>query len=1019
MHTRPLRPPRRRRQLADALLHEGSQPRVQSMILSRTSSSSSSASSASSNNSPTPCRPAARNPSFLIDVSRMRSALATPSRSASSASSSSSDDDDGEEGAPAVGGCAESSRASPSSCPPLGRVPSRATTVRPEDLAAPAEAVSFRSECGRREERLQREQQRRRAARGTRAGTGTETRPRRVGEWVLDEALGAGFQGRTYRGAHAATRQRVVVKALRMRQLSLPHVEHVRAAFGALRALEHPNVLPLEDVVLAGARLYTVAPDVHGIALGSLLRQRGCLAEPLVAACCVQVLDALRYLHARDIVHGAVHPNNVIVDVAGVCRLADLDLKTFAERQGGARTRASICGRPCYTAPEVARLDVPHPGPAADVWALGCTAAALLEGAPPFSGVHPVTVLHNLVTGAAMPPLADPALSDACRAFLAACFTAPHTRRPTALALRRQPFLAEFAGLAPARLRARTRDLAVAHTRHGTPLPPDTRTGAGAAARPGLTLDVGAAGPEDEDDAFDTAAHSLDALREFVKVASDTASTAATAAAENEDGSGSSSSSSGVRQQCEELVPTLNECVGTQEYLLNFFAKLQDERDTLRAERRRAEEQALRAQRTLADLQKDKGALSTALERLRANAQHVERAFRAQHDGVAQLAAMLYGRLAGGVLTGTCSTLLDQSSAVFTPAERKWRPTWVVLRDNFLFFFKKGAVGGPTEIVLFDPAKDVQAAPAVVTGGREHCFVVGEQLFAAPNAATAATWLSALQHAAPWYESATPFAAVPPPAAPPQSSSSSRSMRRRTTIFVGRILGRAPPPSPPPSPPPVVAPAAATPPAARRVFGVPVAHAAAVDPSPNDPYLPAAVDVLVGDIIARGLDEEGILRVSGDYELMQRLQARLDAGPAAADVSLAQYDVMSVAGVLKAWLRSVPAPFIPDAGQQQRLLDWVGAHPLEAWSAPVAREFDALLSQALPPSSRAVLARLSELVACIVDHSDKNMMDLNNVMICLSPSLKIDPRIFARMVEDLRSRNPSDTTTTTTTTACP
>ena len=907
----------------------------------------------------------------------------------------------GDEQAPAAGGCVESSRAGPSSCPPRGRGAARATTVRPEDHAAPA--VSFRAECGAREERLQRERQRRRAARSARASTGADTesgtRPRRVGEWVLGDALGAGFQGRTYRATHAVTRQRVVVKALRMRQVSLPHVEHVRDAFGALRALEHPNVLRLEDVVLAGARLYTVAPDVRGIALGTLLLQRGCLAEPLVAACCVQVLDALRYLHARDVVHGAVHPNNIVVDVAGVCRLADLDLKTFAERRGGACTRACLCGRPCYTAPEVARLDVPHPGPAADVWALGCTAAALLEGAPPFSGVHPVTVLHYLVTGAAMPPLADTALGDTCRAFLAACFTTPHTRRSTALALRRQPFLDKFAGLAPAPLRARTRDLVIAHTRHGTPLP----SAGTATARPGLTLDVGAAGPEDEDDAYETAAHSLDALREFVRAAVDTSSTSTEG-----DGDGSV-----ARRLREELVPTLNECVGTQEYLLNFFAKLQDERDTLRAERRAAEERALLAQKTLADLQKDKGALSTALERLRANAQHVERAFRVQRDGVEQLATMLYGRLNCGALTGTCSALLDQSSAACVPAARKWRPTWVVLRDNFLFFFKKGAVGGPTEIMLFDPANDVQAIPPMLTGGREHCFVVGEQLFAAPNAATAATWVSAIQHATPWYETATPFAAVPPPAVPPQQQQqrSSRSMRRRTTIFAGRLLNRT---TPPPSPPPVVTPAA--PPAAaaavprggaRRVFGVPVSHAAAVDPSPNDPYLPAVVDVLVGEVVARGLDEEGILRVPGDHEVMQRLQTLLEAAPSSAEVSLKPFDVASVASVLKAWLRSVPAPFVPDAAQQQRLLEWVGAHPMEAWSAPVAREFDALLSQALPPSNRAVLVRLCELVARIVDHSDRNMMDLNNVMICLTPSLKMDPRIFVRMVEDYRVSNSS------------
>lgn len=958
------------------------------MILSRSTSSSTNSSDSSSGGSPVVRRPAAQSPSFCIDVTHMRSALAAPSPSNSTARSTTTTtttttSDPGEGGACAGG--VESSRASPSSCPPLGRTLSRATTVCPAEQPSPrADAVSFREERGQHREH----QQRRRVLRGAR-GVQAEEPVRRVGDWVLGAEMGRGCQGRTCRGEHAETRERVVVKALRMRRLSLPHVRHLRAAFRELHALEHPNLLRLEDVVLAGDRLYTVAPDVHGVALGTLLRRCGRFPEALVKACCVQVLDALRYLRERDVVHGAVHPNNIILDLRGVCRLADLDLRTYAERRGGANAAAdadggggSIAGRPAYTAPEVARLEVAPPGFAADIWALGCTAAELLEGAPPFSGVHPITVLHNLVTGVPMPAVANPALSDACRAFLAACFTTPHTSRPSAVALRHHAFLAEFDDLKREHVCSRTSRLATSHTRHGAPLPVP------APARPGLTLDVSAARPEDEDDAFETAARSLDDLRKRVEEA--------TMAATTGDTSDDADKQQQQQRVCEELMPALNECVGTQEYLLNYFAKLQDERDSLLAEQRATEVWALAEQRKQKNQKESSAKLSTELTRLRTNAQHLERAFSAQRGGIEQLANTLYGRLTGNTLGGTCATLDYSRSS--SGGARKWRPVWVVLRDNFLFIFKKGAVSGPTEILLLDPADPAQEVPPEFVDGRKHCFRVSGRDFAASTSSIASTWVSALQHITPWYESATPFAEVPPPAAPAPRASS-RDKRRYTIGFPSGAspLAMSPPPTPP------------MPRTPKRVFGVPIAHAAAQDPSSNDSDLPAVVDVLVGEVIARGLDEEGILRVPGDHEQIQVLRSQLEKGPRAADINLRAYGVTTVTGVLKMWLRDVPASFIPDREQEEHLVDWVTAHPMEAWSPPVAREFEALLSQALPRSNRVVLTRLCELVARIIDHGSKNLMDLHNIMICLAPSLKVKPCIFSRMVEDYRFRHPSGT----------
>ena len=163
-----------------------------------------------------------------------------------------------------------------------------------------------------------------------------------LGKWQFLEPIGKGFHGTTYRGQHVDSLQEVIIKELHMRQISSPHVEQMKDAFSSLERLEHQNVVKLLDIVLHRKHLYTIAESIHGVSLGTILKHHGKLPEKMAALCCVQVLDGLRYLHSFAIVHGDIHPNNVIVDGDGTCRLTDIDLKCFAER---ANKSANIANR--------------------------------------------------------------------------------------------------------------------------------------------------------------------------------------------------------------------------------------------------------------------------------------------------------------------------------------------------------------------------------------------------------------------------------------------------------------------------------------------------------------------------------------------------------------------------------------------------------------------------------------------------------------------------------------------------
>jgi hypothetical protein len=146
-------------------------------------------------------------------------------------------------------------------------------------------------------------------------------------------------------------------------------------------ALNHPNVVAAYDAVAEGDHVWLVMEYVPGRTLAQILREDGPLPPLRAARIGAQVADGLAAAHRRGTVHRDVKPGNVLVAEGDRAKISDFGIARTAGDPSLTQS-GILTGTPAYFAPEVARGG--DPGPASDVWALGATVFAAVEGHPPY-----------------------------------------------------------------------------------------------------------------------------------------------------------------------------------------------------------------------------------------------------------------------------------------------------------------------------------------------------------------------------------------------------------------------------------------------------------------------------------------------------------------------------------------------------------------------------------------------------------------------------------------------------------
>ena len=242
-----------------------------------------------------------------------------------------------------------------------------------------------------------------------------------AGRYRLEAPIGRGAMGVVWRARDQLLDRDVAVKEVHIAE-TLTAEERANAYQRTLREaktaarLNHPGVVTVYDVAEDGGRPWIIMQLVIAQSLDQVLATSGPLSPRRAAEVGRQLLSALSVAHAAGVMHRDVKPSNVLLGRDDRAVLTDFGIATL---QGDPRLTQTgmVMGSPGFTAPE--RIRGEDATPASDLWSLGATLFAAVEGHGPYERRGgAVTTMSAIINEDAPPAPAAGALGPVIAALL-------------------------------------------------------------------------------------------------------------------------------------------------------------------------------------------------------------------------------------------------------------------------------------------------------------------------------------------------------------------------------------------------------------------------------------------------------------------------------------------------------------------------------------------------------------------------------------------------------------------------
>ena len=207
------------------------------------------------------------------------------------------------------------------------------------------------------------------------------------GNYQLVQKVGQGGMGLVYKGRQVSLDRVVAVKLLNKSLCdNAEFIKRFEREAKSIARINHPNIMAVYDFGQTDGIYYMVTEFIEGFSLSKQISDRVMMSVESLSPLIVQCLAGLAYVGTSGIVHRDIKPDNILITLDGIAKIADFGLAKDVTRNDATDLTAVglAMGTPAYMSPEQCmgrKLDG-----RSDVYALGVTIYLALTGEKPFTG---------------------------------------------------------------------------------------------------------------------------------------------------------------------------------------------------------------------------------------------------------------------------------------------------------------------------------------------------------------------------------------------------------------------------------------------------------------------------------------------------------------------------------------------------------------------------------------------------------------------------------------------------------
>ncbi len=233
---------------------------------------------------------------------------------------------------------------------------------------------------------------------------------KQLGQYTIEEKIGAGGMGVVYKGHHAMLRRPTAVKMLDVDKVNDGSIQRFEREVQITCQLNHPNTIAIYDYGRTPEGVFYYAMEyLDGIDLQTLVEKYGPQPEARVVDILLQVCGSLYEAHSLGLVHRDIKPANIMLNRRGaetdVVKVLDFGLVKAVDdaKQVGLTAAGSLTGTPLYMAPEA--IQSPNSVDArSDLYAVGAVGYFLLTGHPVFEAETLLKLCQMHIDASPVPP---------------------------------------------------------------------------------------------------------------------------------------------------------------------------------------------------------------------------------------------------------------------------------------------------------------------------------------------------------------------------------------------------------------------------------------------------------------------------------------------------------------------------------------------------------------------------------------------------------------------------------------